>query len=345
MSFEIPLARTPLGQTPTPLEPQPTLLSALLGPGPWPTLWCKRDDLTGVSVTGNKVRKLEFLVAQAKQQGADTLLTCGGIQSNHCRATAAVAAQQGLGAKLLLRHEGPVPTATGNLLLDRLLGAQVQFISRADYQRRDELLAQAEKTLQTHGRRGYVIPEGGSNGLGCLGYVRCMDELRAQVPDPHAPLTIVSAVGSGGTLAGLIVGALLRKLPWRIVGFNVCDDRAYFVRRISAILREADALLHHPSELATIARDAESLVEIRDGYVGRGYALSQPEELRMIAQVARRSGLLLDPVYTGKAMYGLLGELRRDPASFGDRVVFLHSGGVFGLLAASDELAQVVSDA
>lgn len=345
MSFVIPLDRTPLGQTPTPLEPQPMLLPSLLGPGPWPNLWCKRDDLTGVSLTGNKVRKLEFLVAQAKQQGADTLLTCGGIQSNHCRATAAVAAQQGLQSQLFLRHEGPVPAPTGNLLIDRLLGAQVRFISRADYQRRDELLAEAASQLAKQGRRGYVIPEGGSNGLGCLGYVRCIDELRQQVPSPQEPLTIVSAVGSGGTLAGLIVGALLYQLPWRIVGVNVCDDRAYFVRRVAAILEQAAELLRHPPQLAPIARDAASLVEIFDGYVGRGYALSQPDELQMTAQVARRTGLLLDPVYTGKAMYGLLSELRKDGRALGERLVFLHSGGVFGLLAASEDLAQVLGDA
>lgn len=345
MSFVIPLDRTPLGQTPTPLEPQPMLLPSLLGPGAWPNLWCKRDDLTGVSLTGNKVRKLEFLVAQAKQQGADTLLTCGGIQSNHCRATAAVAAQQGLQSQLFLRHEGPVPAPTGNLLIDRLLGAQVRFISRADYQRRDELLAEAASQLAKQGRRGYVIPEGGSNGLGCFGYVRCIDELRQQVPSPQEPLTIVSAVGSGGTLAGLIVGALLYQLPWRIVGVNVCDDRAYFVRRVAAILEQAAELLRHPPQLAPIARDAASLVEICDGYVGRGYALSQPDELQMTAQVARRTGLLLDPVYTGKAMYGLLSELRKDGRALGERLVFLHSGGVFGLLAASEDLAQVLGDA
>lgn len=351
MSFVTPLAHLSLAQTPTPLEPQPVLLSSLLGPrhgtGPdadWPSLFIKRDDLTGVSLTGNKVRKLELLVADAKQQGADTLITCGGVQSNHCRATAAVAAQQGMRSLLFLRHEGEPPLPSGNLLLDRLLGAEVRFISRAEYQDRARILAEAARELAQHGRHGYVIPEGGSNGLGCLGYLRCIAELREQVPHPEQPLTIVSAVGSGGTLAGLILGTLLYDLPWRVVGINVCDSRDYFVERIAAILREAALILKHPV-IDRAMGTVESLVDIRDGYVGRGYALSQPSELQLLTEIARRSGILLDPVYTGKAFCGLLGELRKATSGLGERVVFLHSGGIFGLLAAADELVRILPDA
>jgi D-cysteine desulfhydrase len=351
MSFVTSLAHISLAQTPTPLEAQPKLLSALLGPrsdvrsgADWPSLFIKRDDLTGVSVTGNKVRKLELLVAEAKQRGADTLITCGGVQSNHCRATAAVAAQQGMRSLLFLRNEGVPPSPSGNLLLDRLLGAEVRFISRAAYQDRTRILTEAAYELAQQGRHGYVIPEGGSNGLGCLGYLRCIDELREQVPNPEQPLTIVSAVGSGGTLAGLILGALLYDLPWRVVGINVCDSRDYFVERIAAILREAALILKHPV-IDRAMGTAESLIDIRDGYVGRGYALSQPSELQLLAEIAQRSGILLDPVYTGKAFCGFLGELRKASNGLGERVVFLHSGGIFGLLAAAAELARILTDA
>lgn len=342
MSFVNDLPRIRLAQAPTPLEPQPQLLHALLGDGAWPELWVKRDDLTGVSVTGNKVRKLELLVAEAKRLGADTLITCGGVQSNHCRATAAVAAQLGLRSLLFLRNEGTPPSPSGNLLLDRLLGAETRFITRAQYHDRTRIMAEAAAELASHGRRAYIIPEGGSSGLGCLGYLRCIEELREQVPSPHEPLTLISAVGSGGTMAGLLLGVACAGLPWRVVGVNVCDDRAYFVERITNILREAGPLLSNPAAELLVAQ-AEGSIDLRDGYVGRGYALSQASELSMIATVAQRSGLLLDPVYTGKAFYGLLGELTKDAASVGSRVVFLHSGGVFGLLAAASELAEVLT--
>jgi len=341
MSFVNDLPRLRLAHVPTPLEPQPQLLTALLGNGAWPELWVKRDDLTGLSVTGNKVRKLELLVADAQKRGADTLITCGGVQSNHCRATAAVAAQLGLRSILFLRSEGPPPPPSGNLLLDRLLGAKTRFITRAQYQDRTRIMADAAAEVARSGRRAHVIPEGGSNGLGCLGYLRCIEELRAQVPNPHEPLTILSSVGSGGTMAGLLLGVACYGLPWRVVGVNVCDDRAHFVERITSILREASPLLSNPAAALLVAQ-AEGSIDLRDGYVGRGYALSQASELSLITAVAQRSGLLLDPVYTGKAFYGLVGELKQDPASLGSRVVFLHSGGVFGLLAAASELAEVL---
>lgn len=331
-----------LALVPTPLQPEPTLLSSLLSSKTGPELWCKRDDLTGLVTTGNKVRKLELLVAQARGEGADTLITCGGVQSNHCRATAAVAAQLGMRSLLFLRTDDPPTTLSGNLLLDRVLGAEVRYITRAVYAERTQVMAAAQSELFQQGRRGYVIPEGGSNGLGCLGYLRCIDELRQQIPDPQKPLTIVSAVGSGGTLAGLRLGVALADLPWRVVGVNVCDDRTYFQARVHEILQEAAALLRRPKAQA-LASAPMTDTEICDGYVGRGYALSQPKELALLVAVARKSGLLFDPVYTGKAFYGMVSELRKDPACFGSRIVFLHSGGLFGLLPLGDELKDVLS--
>lgn len=344
------LPRVRLAQLPTPLEEATALLPALLGRAEpagraAPMLYIKRDDLSGIELSGNKVRKLELLLAAAQAEGADTVVTCGGVQSNHCRATALAAARLGLRCVLLLRVNDPSqpPPLSGNLLLSKLSGAQIRFISRAAYQNRAALLNELCAELKAAGRAAYAIPEGGSNALGSLGYVRCIEELRAQLSDPERPLTIVHAAGSGGTGAGLLLGIALCGLPWRVASVNVCDDRPYFVSRVREILDEAAARFDLPAA-AQLSAAGEQVIDIRDGYVGRGYALSQPEELRLLHTVCTARGLVLDPVYTGKALRGLVEELRRDPATFGERVVFVHTGGIYGLLAQDPaaELAAVV---
>jgi D-cysteine desulfhydrase len=319
MVMEMP-SRIPLARTPTPLE-RLSRLGAKLGV----ELWVKRDDLTGSTLTGNKVRKLEFLLAEAKDRGADTVLTCGGAQSNHCRATALAATQVGLRARLLLRTADPSrpPCTEGNILLDRLAGAEIVWISPDEYRRRAEIFFREAAIVAAAARKPYVIPEGGSNALGAWGYVRAMEEM---APELTPGTTLLYACGSGGTGAGLLLGARRLGLGCRIVGVNVCDDRDYFVSAISAIMSEAGEP-PRPDE-----------IEILDGYVGRGYALSRPEELRLLVEVARAEGLVLDPVYTGKAFYALVSELARDRRAFGPRVVFLHTGGIFGLFPKAEEL-------
>ncbi len=322
--------RVHLAPLPTPLHHLPRL-SERLGI----EVLCKRDDLTGSVLSGNKVRKLEYLLADARAVGADTVVTCGGAQSNHCRATALAAAQLGLGCRLLLRTDDPSvpPPLEGNLLLDRVAGADVRFISRADYARRAELLAEEVARLSTAGRVPYVIPEGGSNALGAWGYVRAVFELRSQLAamqwrETARDVTIVYAAGSGGTGAGLIAGAALADLEARFVGFAVCDDAAYFQREIARILAE----LAERFALSRLQVPRE--IEIVDEFVGVGYAKTRPEELRTLVAVARAEGLVLDPVYTGKAMHGLCELQRRTPGCLGTRVIFVHTGGVFGLLTA-----------
>jgi D-cysteine desulfhydrase len=324
-------ARIPLALTPTPVEPLPHLARRH-----GVELLVKRDDLTGAPLTGNKVRKLEFLLAEAKEQRADTVITCGGAQSNHCRATAIAARRLGMHSVLLLRVPDPSnpPPVDGNLLLDRLVGAEVHWVTPAEYEEREALFSQVADELRAGGRRPYVVPEGGSNALGAWGYVRCVEELQGELPPGSA--TLVYAAGSGGTGAGLILGVKLMRLPWRVVGFNVSEDRDYFVRAIGEIVEEA---IRRFDLEVTVARDE---IEIVDGYVGRGYAQSRPEELRLIADVARAEALLLDPVYTGKAFYGMTCELERDPRSFGERIVFLHTGGIFGLFPKAEEMAALL---
>jgi D-cysteine desulfhydrase len=328
--------RLSLARLPTPLEPA-RVLSARLGL----SLWWKRDDLTGAELSGNKVRKLEFLLADAEAQGADTVITCGGEQSNHCRATALAAARRGLRSVLLLRVPDPrhPPAADANSLLARLAGADVRYLSADEYRRRDEAFRATADELRGRGRRPYLIPEGGSNALGAWGYVQAVAELHTQLGG--RPATLVYAAGSGGTGAGIELG--IRRLRWtgaRALGFAVCDDAPTFQRQIAAIAGEASARFGMGIEVEPDG------VAIIDGYVGPGYAQTTPEMLATIAEVARTEGVVLDPVYTGKAFFGLLRELALgNPAvigrSAGD-VVFIHTGGIFGLFPFAERLRAVL---
>ncbi len=316
---------------PTPVEPMKRM-SAQLGV----ELWCKRDDLTGSALSGNKVRKLEFLFAEARAQGADWVITCGGEQSNHCRATALFAAEVGMGSLLMLRTDNPAqpPAMEANILLDRLAGAQIHWVSREQYRRRGEIFPMLAEELRARGRKPYVIPEGGSNALGGWGYVKCVEELAHDLP--KGPATLVYAAGSGGTGAGLIRGVKLLGLPWRLVGINGGDDRAYFVNAIGEIIEQA---IDRWKLGVSFSREQ---IEIIDGYVGIGYAKSRPEELATLRDVARAEGAILDPVYTGKAFHGMRSELQRDPRSLGERVVFIHTGGIYGLFPKAAELAPLL---
>ena len=316
---------------PTPIEPA-RRLSQKLGV----ELLIKRDDLTGSVLSGNKIRKLEFLFAEAASQGADTVITCGGEQSNHCRATAVAAAELGLRSYLLLRTDNPKepPAPEANILLDRLVGAEIRWVSRDEYKRRATLFVEVQGQLLAQRRKAYLIPEGGSNALGAWGYVGCVEELREELGD--GPLTIVYAAGSGGTGAGLLLGIKLLKLPWRAVGVNVCDDKEYFVAAIGEIVEQAIQRWVLP-----ITFDRAE-IEIVDGYVGLGYAKSRPEELATLRDVARTEGLILDPVYTGKAFHGMAQELARDKTQFGERICFIHTAGIYGLFPKSKELAPLL---
>ena len=323
-----------LARLPTPMQPL-RRLSEKLGV----ELYIKRDDLTGAALSGNKIRKLEFVLADALAQKTDTVITCGGAQSNHCRATAIASAMLGLNCRLLLRTPDPSdpPPAEGNILLDRMAGAEIVWITPSDFKRRDELLAQEAAKLEEAGRKVYSIPEGASTALGALGYVRATEELVNDITNTmggaHQRCTIILAAGSGGTSAGLILGAKIFDVNARVVSINTCDDRAYFLRAIGGICEDAIAEFH-----LDIDFDRDRDVEIIDGYVGRGSGLSQPSELALICEVAQTEGIFLDPAYTGKAFLGMVEELKRDPKCFGERIIFVHTGGIFGLLPKAREL-------
>ncbi|MBA3394233.1 MAG: D-cysteine desulfhydrase family protein [Deltaproteobacteria bacterium] len=307
-------------------------------------IWIKRDDHTGSELMGNKVRKLEYLMAEAVGEGATHVITCGGEQSNHARATAFAATQLGLKSVLILRTDDPEkpPPPTGNILLDRLVGAELVWISRRAWRDRNRLLAEQADRVRAAGGVPYIVPEGGSNALGSWGYIRAMRELAddlAGIASPEAPVTVVYACGSGGTGAGLILGAKLFGLAERgirVAGVNVCDDRPYFVDAIMRICDEAEGRWQLGCNVT--ADD----IDIVDGHVGIGYAKSRPEELATIRDVCRSDGIVLDPVYTGKAFHGVVCELRANPGRFGKTVAFIHTGGMFGLFADPDTVATVL---
>ena len=330
--------RLALAHLPTPLQPLERLGREL-----GVDLWVKRDDYTGAELSGNKIRKLEYVLAEACARGADTVLTCGGVQSNHCRATALAAARLGLNCTLLLRIADPSspPPLAANSLLDRLAGARIVWVSPEEYRHREDVFEQEAQALRKAGRRPYIIPEGASDALGAWGYMRAMAELATDIAHLDdagpKPTTVVHATGSGGTGAGLMLGKLVLGLDLRVVSVNVCDDRDYFIRVSGAICREAIDRYG-----LDVAFDAERDLEIVDGYVGMGYALSRPEELKLITHVGRREGLVLDPVYTGKAFFGLVDQLRKNPRIFGKRIIFLHTGGLFGLFPKTEELAPLL---
>jgi D-cysteine desulfhydrase len=325
--------RLTLANLPTPIQPLRHWSVKPEGP----RIWLKRDDLTGMSLSGNKVRKLEFVARAAQDAKADLLITCGAIQSNHARATAIVARQLGMRAHLLLRGDPPA-AITGNYFLDRLMGAECTFITPEEYRDQRQSIMQTLAAEYAHkGLRAFLIPEGASDGLGAFGYAHAVREIKAQSEQMGIEFAaMICAVGSGGTLAGLILGKEIEKWETEVIGINICDDAAYFTRRIAAILQEVKENFY--PQLAA----GESAIRIIDGYAGDGYGKSRPEELATLIGLARSEGIILDPVYTGKAMHGLMQEIGKGRFKGADNILFLHSGGLFGLLGVTASLQPLL---
>lgn len=326
------LKKLNLANLPTPIQ-KLTNISKELGVD----IYIKRDDLTGGETSGNKIRKLEYTVAKAIDEGAQLLITCGGIQSNHCRATAAVAAKLGLRSHLVLRIDEE-PPVEGNYLLDKILGAEITFISRADYsKRRAEIMQNIKEEYEKQGIKAYVIPEGASDGIGNIGYLESVKEIKKQEEELGISFqTIVCAVGSGSTYGGLFLGTKLYDPEKTVLGFNVCDDEQYFLDVCTRICRETVELLGKNIEIKP------EDMHIVDGHKGIGYAISTDEELAFLIKLAREEGLILDPVYTGKAFYGLYQEIKEGKLKDLGNVLFIHTGGVFGLFPKQEQLAKVL---
>jgi D-cysteine desulfhydrase family pyridoxal phosphate-dependent enzyme len=319
------LARVHLAELPTALEDAPRLAKAI----GVERLLVKRDDLTGLALGGNKARKLEFLMAEAQAKGADIVLTCGGGQSNHARMTAAAARKLGMDAILFL--DDPMPAEFGgNLLLDVILGAEIRFLGCVTYPEVEEAMAEAAAKLTSQGRTPYVIPVGGSTPVGAMGYVTGVREAAGQLKEMGVEnVDIVMALGSAGTAAGTLLGCDLFLPDAHVIGISVSRsaDKA-FVR--------AELIADEAAEMIGVGLPDPSRLRVYDEYIGEGYAIPTKEGVEAILMAARTEGLILDPVYTGKAMAGLIDLARKGEIGVGRPVLFWHTGGAGGLFACEE---------
>lgn len=327
------MPRTRVAPLPTPLEEASRLSEALGGP----RIFFKRDDLTGFALGGNKVRKLEFIIGNAVARGMDSLVVSGGLQSNMARIAAAMGRRVGLEVVLVLGGEpGESREPVGNLLLDRLYGATVRTICTVPRWDFGTAVEDATEDLRRRGKRPYVVPLGGSSPEGIAGYLEATRELAAQLTQRSiTPSRLYVPIGSGGTYTGLVLGAMNFGTPWQVVGVSVSRTREYLLEHIppaAAVAAEAFGFSRMP---------AKSDLCIEDSYVGLGYGSMTEGCREAIKIVARTEGVLLDPVYSGKAMHGLMDHIRRGLLGRQETVVFLHTGGWPALFAYEPETLGV----
>lgn len=315
------LQRKPIAHLPTPLESLPRLSEVLGGPD----IWVKRDDQTGLAFGGNKTRKLEYLLAEAEEAGAHTLITRGARQSNHCRQTAAAAARSGFDCVLVLAGDPPA-NRQANLLIDYLLGAEVIFTRDTDP---EQMLLESYARLQDEGREPYLIPYGGSNPVGASAYATAIEEM---VDQNFEPDRIVFASSSGGTQAGMLAGVKMAGLSTAVYGISVDKPMADLQPVVSKLTNQILAL--YASDI--LVEDEEVIID--DGYLGGGYAVMGEPEREAIHLFARYEGLMLDPVYTGRAAAGLIDLIREGHINEDEQILFWHTGGTPALFAYADEL-------
>jgi L-cysteate sulfo-lyase len=320
------LPRAQLAHLPTPLEPLPRL-SAWLG---GPELWIKRDDCTGLATGGNKTRKLEFLLGDALEKGCDTVITFGAMQSNHVRQTAAAAAKLGLQCEAILiplvAYQEDAYLVSGNLLLDDLLNTNIHVVAGASDA--PEKLSELTKQLVEQGRSPYVIPTGGSNHTGALGYADCAIEVIEQADKLGIKVdSLVHASATGGTQSGLITGLHCCNSSIDVLGINVYDNDA---SRLQVTVR---GICDDICEELQLEKVADDQIRVVPGYVGEGYGIPTDAMKEAVRALASKEGILIDPVYTGKAFSGLIDMIRNEEIVKGQTVVFVHTGGAAGLFA------------
>ena len=310
-------------------------------------IYMKRDDESGIEFSGNKVRKLEYAIAEALREGADTLITCGALQSNHCRATAVAAAKLGLNVVLVL-VDGDREVAKGNYLLDMILGADIRFISSEDYKNNIlSIMEDIKKESEGKGQRAYIIPTGASNAIGMFGYIEAVKEIIKAEKELGLKFdAVVDTVGSTGTFAGLIVGEKIYGANFDVIGFSISDSAENF--RDITYNNIEDCCKKYLSEGAQsyIPRALgieKSDIKIIDKYVGAGYAINSPEDYEFIKEFARREGIFVDPVYTGKALRGLFSEISSASCDVVDfsaykNILFIHTGGLYGIFPKAKDI-------
>ena len=318
--------RVSLAHLPTPLEPMPRLTKLLNGP----RIYIKRDDCTGLASGGNKTRKLEFLIADGLERGADTIITQGAVQSNHVRQTLAAAAHLDLNCKVLLETRvSAAPDSynrSGNVLLDGLFGGEIQY--RDSGTDMDSAMEEVAGAVKKAGGKPYVIPGGGSNRVGALGYVDCALELAEQINGLELPVSkIVHATGSAGTQGGLAAGLAALQSSIDLIGVCVSADAKTQTAKVHALASETARYIGVEDGVA------ESRILVNDQYIGEGYGVPTQGMLEAVQLCAQYEGILLDPVYAGKAMAGLIGMIRSGELTTDDTVVFIHTGGSAALFA------------
>ena len=332
--------RLSLARLPTPIQ-KLNKISAEIGK----EIYIWRDDLNGFMESGNKLRKLEFLMADAIEQGCDWVITCGGPQSNHTRATAIVARQLGLGVSILtLPKPGydhdKIPT--GNLLINQIYDSTMIWLDYDEYQKNgasyEPFLKQESGRVKALGKKPYIIPLGGSNPIGCLGYQHGVKEMLTTwktVTNTPEPDDLFCALGSGGTFVGLQLGLQEQKMKTQLYGINVIGPIETAQKYVS--------ILHESIKKTNgILIDKKNSHQV-DGYVGAGYSLASNSDLEFYITLARKEGIMLDPCYTGKAFQGMLSEIKKNPDQFGSRILFLHTGGTFGNFAYAEQFQQTLN--
>jgi D-cysteine desulfhydrase len=333
--------RISLARLPTPIQKLKKISHEL---GKEIFIW--RDDMNGMVESGNKLRKLEFLMADALSKGCDWIITCGGPQSNHTRATAAVARQLGLGVSVLILPKpgfDRTKTPNANLLLNQIYDSRIVWLDFEEYQKKgssyDSFLEDEKKQLITKGKKPYVIPLGGSNHIGSLGYSHAIKEMThtwKSITQTSAPDSLFCALGSSGTYVGLQMGIQEQKLSTHLYGVNVIgpiETAKKYAHQVT------ESIGHHFG--VSISQKQSTMI---DGYVGEGYSIASDQDLNFYIQLAREEGILLDPCYTGKAFQGMISEIKKDPTSFGKQILFLHSGGTFGNFAYSEQYERVLKN-
>ena len=321
-------ARVALGRLPTPIERLEKLSKKYKK-----NIWIKRDDLSETALSGNKVRKLEYIVAEAIENKADVLVTWGAVQSNHCRATAIAAAKLGMKSHLVLRGSEP-NEADGNLLIDKLVNSRISYQTPDEYGKMDETYELLQTQYEKEGKKTFRIPVGGSNETGLWGYINCSRELVSDFKNiGFNPEAIVCATGSGGTQGGLILGADLHQIDGQIFGINVCDNKRYFENKIGE-----DINLWSKKYSPATSKATQLQINIIEGYVGEGYGKASAEIFETIREVAELEGILLDPVYTGKAFHGMISEIKNGCLARFQDILFIHTGGIFGIFPHKENM-------
>ena len=287
----------------------------------------KRDDYTGSDFLGNKIRKLEYLLFEAKKLKSDIIFTCGGDQSNHARATASVAAKLGMRTKLFLWGKENIQ-AEGNLFLDKMYGAEIKYLNKKEYDNVDEIMIEERKKMVKKGKKVYVFPGGGSTTLGIWGYVNFVNELKQQINLKKVD-GIFSACGSGGTAAGILVGAAFNKLKLKVFAVNVLEPTEIIRKKI---LQLAEGCI---LDFKLNCKIDESKLEIIDGYSNEGYKNISPDKIKLITDFSKSTGILLDPAYSGKAFCAYNDLILKKGK--GNKVIFLHTGGIFASFSKRDQ--------